>query len=311
MLFRGESMEPQEINKGRKINPGEKTPRRRPVYPISAERELARAAVGYVTMAIKVCQSFVSDMMRLYEEPEEFRTDDIGDFITGVRGKRRAAADRLSEKTGALRKLEKEVGRSGNLAMKHSIDDWNDQVVDALGQEIVKSDYEDSMRQMVDSWIHQNVSQISSIPSDYMSKVEEIIRWGYETHQPKVNVYRRLEKLEGMTKAQARMIARDQLGTLNSQMTRHEHESMGISKYKWITRRDRKVRDCHRMLHGKVFSWSEPPAMWYSTKSRGIVYTGRYCHPGEDICCRCTASPVFDLEGAVMLLRRHFRGEEL
>ena len=290
----------------RNLEPGEATPRRRPVYPISAERELMRVNLAFANMAIKECRSFITATMRNYEEPETVRQDAAGDFISNIRGHKMAAAERLSKKTGAMRALEKEVSRVANLAETHSIRDWNDQVRDALGQGINADFYRDSMENMVDAWIHENVSKIGSIPAEYLNEVENIIRWGYETRQPKVNVYHRLEKLIGLTKSKAKAIARDQLGTLNAQMTQHEHESMGISKYKWITKRDSLVRDCHRTLHGKIFSWNEPPEMWYVTKSRGIVYTGRRCHPGEDYGCRCTASPVFDLEGAKELLARRF-----
>ena len=159
---------------------------------------------------------------------------------------------------------------------------------------------------MIQRWIHENVSKIQSIPNEYLAEVESIIRWGYETKQPKVNVYRRLEKLIGLTQSKARMIARDQLGSLNSQMTQFEHQSAGVGKYKWITKRDSRVRDCHRALHGTIHKWSEPPAQWYMTTSRGIVYTG-FAHPGEAIGCRCTAAPVFDIDIAKIMLADKFR----
>ena len=300
----------RDINKGLGLKKSEKTPRRRPVYPMGAERELRRAATAWVTTVIRESASFVRETMREYEEVEKYRTDDAGDFITHLRGRKRAAADKLSRKTGAMAKLEREVRVSGILAENHSVQDFNDQVYEVFGKSLNQEFFKEDMKTMVDTWIHENVSKIGGMSDEYLNKVEEIIRWGYETRQPKVNVYRRLEKLVGLTKSKARQIARDQLGTLTSQMTKHEHEAAGISKYKWITRRDDRVRPCHRLLHGRIFSWNDPPEMWYSTKSRGIVFTGKRCHPGEDVCCRCTASPVFDLEGAVRLLRIHFRGEE-
>lgn len=291
----------------RKKEHGEVTPRRRPVYPMSAEREAMRAGLNFADVVIQTVQPVINSVMRQYEEPEGYRQDAAGDFISSVRGMRFHAAERLSKKTGALADLEKQVTKSGHMAKNHSIRDWNDQVRDALGMEVNTKYYEETMESIVQQWIHENVSQITTIPNEYLNQVEAIIRWGYETRQPKVNVYRRLEKLVGLTKSKAKMIARDQLGTLNSQMTRYEHESAGVGKYKWITKRDDRVRDCHRALHGTVHKWSEPPPMWYMTKSRGIVYTGRYCNPGEDIGCRCTASPVFDIDIAKQFLADKFR----
>ena len=285
---------------------GEATPRRRPVYPISAEREAMRAGIAYTETVINAVQPVINDIMRGYVEREEYRQDAAGDFISGMRGMRMRAAERLSQKTGALTRLEKDVSKSGHMAKTHSIKDWGDQVKEVLGQDISTKYYEEKMEDMVQQWIRENVSKITTIPNEYLAEVEAIIRWGYETKQPKVNVYRRLEKQIGLTKSKARMIARDQIGTLNAQMTRYEHESAGIGKYKWITKRDGRVRDMHRALHGTVHKWSEPVAEWYMTKSRGIVYTGRYIHPGEGYGCRCTASPVFDIDTAKELLAQKF-----
>ena len=285
---------------------GEVEARRNPVYPISAERELARVTLAYMDMAIRTTQPFVNRLMRQYED-RSYRQDDAGDFISAIRGQKFAAAEALSKKTGAMAKLEKGYKFSGGLAKKHSIEDWNGQVKEALGMQVNKDWYSENMEDMVGNWIRQNVSKIQSVPSEYLTEIENIIRWGYETRQPKVNVYRRLEKLIGLERSRAVMIARDQLGTLNYQMTRFEAESAGCSKYKWITKRDSRVRDSHRELHGTIQSWNNPPAMWYWTKSRGRVYTGRFCNPGEDFGCRCVAKPVFDLTGARELLAQKFK----
>ena len=286
---------------------GEVTPRRRPVYPYTAERENMRAALRFTELVIRASDGAIRSVMRQYPETEDYRADDAGDFMTTLRGMRYAAAEKLSQKRGAMRELEKQAMRSGGLAKTHSINDWGLQVEDALGITIQKEYYDDGIQRMVDEWVHENVSKIGSIPAEYLGEVESIIRWGYDTKQPKVNVYRRLEKLAGMTRTKAKMIARDQLGTLNARMTQFEHESAGVTKYKWVTRRDSLVRDCHRELNGTIHKWSEPPPMWYMTKSRGIVYTGRYCNPGEDYGCRCTASPVFEMESALKALRDKFR----
>ena len=285
----------------------EVVPRRRPVYPISAERENMRASLAYTEAVISATNPFINEMMKWFDIREGYRQDDAGDFASSLRGARYRAAERISRRTGAMRALEKKSLQAGNMALNHSAKDWGLLVKDATGLEISTEAYVDDMQDMVKAWVHENVSKITSIPDEYLGEVENIIRWGYETKQPKVNVYRRLEKLVGLTKSKAKMIARDQLGTLNAQMTRHEHESAGVGKYKWITKRDSLVRDCHRALHGTIHKWSEPPPMWYMTKSRGIVYTGRYCNPGEDFGCRCTAAPVFDLDVAKELLQNKFK----
>lgn len=273
----------------------EKIPRRKPVYPISAERELARVFLPVAVMISKKSKPYIDRLMAVYDvwAQENVRTD--------ARISMQDAAGMILDDYGAdiqssldIGQITKGVQRTAKYARGISIRDWKSLVDDALGFEIDEPFYVEQMEDLLNKWVYESVQNITSYPQEYLGKVQETIIWGYTTHQPMVNVYRRIEKLTGDTRAHARMIARDQMGTLNCRMTRYEHESMGVSKYKWVTKHDFRVRECHRELDGHIFDWNNPPAMWYRTISRGIVYTGRYCHPGMDYCCRCRAAPVFD-----------------
>ena len=93
------------------------------------------------------------------------------------------------------------------------------------------------------------------------------------------------------TKAQARLIARDQIGKLNARSNANKQKALGVTKYIWRTVRDARVRDKanggnHKALEGKVFSWNKPPIV--NSK------TGKRAHPGEDFQCRCYAEAVLD-----------------
>ena len=103
-----------------------------------------------------------------------------------------------------------------------------------------------------------------------------------------------IQKEYSLTLRKAQLLARDQVSSLNAQISKMQQQDAGCTKYRWSTSKDSRVRDCHRALEGKIFNWDDPPEMWYETKSRGRVSTGRRCNPGEDYCCRCVAIPVFD-----------------
>jgi SPP1 gp7 family putative phage head morphogenesis protein len=60
-------------------------------------------------------------------------------------------------------------------------------------------------------------------------------------------------------------------------------EENGVKKYIWSTANDIRVRDRHRSLNNKVFSYDDPPVV--DKKS------GRRANPGEDYNCRCVAIP--------------------
>ena len=90
----------------------------------------------------------------------------------------------------------------------------------------------------------------------------------------------------------ATLIARDQVGKLNGELTMNRQITMGVTKYIWRTALDERVRGnpsgeypkaipSHWDREGKTYFWSKPPEGG---------------HPGEAIRCRCYAEPVFDEE---------------
>ena len=287
-----------------------KIPRRKPVYPMSAERELARVALSVAAIVGKRIRPVADRVMAIYDiwADENVRTDADWSMDDGI-GEILSECEEDLLKDIDISALIKHVGRVGKVAQGISVRDWKALVDDAVGGEISEPFYMESMEDLMNKWVAESVSYISKLPQDALSKVHEIVLWAYNTHQPRINVYRRLEQIPGMTKNRARLIATDQLGTLNSRMTEYEHKSLGVDKYKWTARHDTRVRPCHREYNNRIFSWNNPPADWYVTKSKGIVYTGNYFHPGQAIRCRCTAKPVFENpdNAEVLLLQQKAR----
>jgi SPP1 gp7 family putative phage head morphogenesis protein len=131
----------------------------------------------------------------------------------------------------------------------------------------------------------QNLSLIKSMARDKVSRVRDILR----THGPGGRVERIQQDIEaetGATPARAALIARDQVLSLNAQVTQARHEAAGITQYVWSTSRDERVRKGHRALEGRTFSYADPPVV--DEKS------GRRENPGQDFRCRCVAVPVVD-----------------
>ena len=286
---------------------GTKIPRRKAVYPLSAERELARAFLIVAQDIRKVSKPFIDRMAAIYKiwADENIRVDarvSLQDGIGAILEEYGSAIDDGID----WEVVSGQIKKSSKVAQRLSISDWKTLVKDALNTEIDEPFYMETTEDLINKWTYESVQSITRYPKDYLGKIQEIITWGYTTKQPLVNVYRRLEKATGDTRSHVRMLARDLMGTLNYQMTRYEHESMGASQYVWISRRDSRVRPCHRKLDGHIFDWNNPPAQWYPTVSRGIVYTGEYAHPGQAYGCRCRANPVFD-EKAVEAIKANSR----
>lgn len=97
-----------------------------------------------------------------------------------------------------------------------------------------------------------------------------------------------LEKLFNLPKKRATLIARDQIGKLNGQLTRLRQENIGVKSYIWRGMLDERERERHVEREGKQFHWDEAPEDG---------------HPGQPILCRCYAEavlPDFDeLQGVI------------
>lgn len=86
--------------------------------------------------------------------------------------------------------------------------------------------------------------------------------------------------LKGSTN-RARLIARDQAGKINSELSQTRHLAAGAEEYEWSTSRDERVRDLHSTLNGRAYSYGAP------TDAEG----GQA--PGIPVQCRCVAVPKF------------------
>lgn len=98
-------------------------------------------------------------------------------------------------------------------------------------------------------------------------------------------IQRRLQEETDATPARASLIARDQVLTLNAEMTAARHQDAGITQYVWRTSQNENVRPEHRALEGQRFTYGEPPV---------VAKNGDTAEPGIYFQCRCTAEPVIE-----------------
>lgn len=79
-------------------------------------------------------------------------------------------------------------------------------------------------------------------------------------------------------KGHAKMVARTQVATFNSLMTKTRAQNLGLKKAIWITAGDERVRPCHQVRDGKEFELS---------KGLYADCDGKTLLPGIDFNCRC------------------------
>lgn len=83
--------------------------------------------------------------------------------------------------------------------------------------------------------------------------------------------------LRGTLEGRMKVIAQNQINTLHAQVQSERARAVGVTEFRWRTQGDNRVREAHRVLEGRRFTYAEPP-------SEGL--------PGTPINCRCWAESI-------------------
>ena len=191
--------------------------------------------------------------------------------------------------TIGLHQTGRKLNSIASATRKLTVKEWKKAIGKTLGVNILE-DYFDGpfYADILDKWVKENVNLIVTIPHDALDEMEKIVIQSYLDGKPITAITKEIQRNYSTTKSHARLIARDQMGKLNSKITQHQQKACGVRRYKWSDSGDSRVRRDHRRLNGKIFSWDDPPVI--------DTRTGRRGHPGDDYQCRCVAIPVFDFD---------------
>lgn len=151
----------------------------------------------------------------------------------------------------------------------------------ALGEDIVFNDL--PVPDIRKQFIAKNVSLIRGLSDEVANRLQTKIYIGIDKGYTAEQLKQYIAKGTGLEKGVFRtiktrceLIARDQIGKLNGQLTKMRQLAIGVKSYIWRTQRDERVRKEHKAREGKLVFWNNPP------------HDG---HPGEAIQCRCYAEP--------------------
>jgi len=177
----------------------------------------------------------------------------------------------------------------------------------ALRFELPKSS-EPWLERTLDNFVVDNVSRIKSIHGAYLDDVSRIIQDGYlRGNLDNKTLSEALRHRTGISERRADFIARDQLASLNGQLTGERQKSAGVTRYIWRNMQDERVVGApgglyeptdghgdHWEREGRVYDWNSPP-------DDG--------HPGEAFNCLPGDSQVNGCGIAEVLYRRWYDGE--
>ena len=276
-----------------------------PMYPYSCERELKRIMVAYANSLISEVKKKYPEMEKAYKTQRDMdkyglREDGLMDLRSNLLDSLVSISDGI-EKKGKLSQMDKLVVRVGKMTSKHVANEWKKGVDKTFRVDSSGSVDDGLFSAMLSRFSADVMSRMTDMKNRLTNRVMNVLTDAYSAGESMTNAFRRLGRELSGIRRRAGMEARDAVGSLTSDMGRETGEHYGSGAYVWCTRRDDRVRECHRTLDGRIFRWNNPPEMWYRTRA-GIVWTGRRCNPGEDYGCRCVAKPVYSLDG----IRRMF-----
>ena len=168
-----------------------------------------------------------------------------------------------------------------------------EELTKAIGVDLFAKTAGIDFSEIVKVWIAQNTRIITKMSRDYIERVAASVNNGFVEGLRHEEIAVQIRKATGITWRKAGLIARNEIGNLNAQITKKRNEDIGIKEYKWRTSHDERVRGnpsglypnanpSHYARDGKTYSYK---------KGAGA----RDRHPGLGIQCRCTMESIIDL----------------
>ena len=128
---------------------------------------------------------------------------------------------------------------------------------------------------ILSGWVRDNVALIKSLPSTTFGEIEGVVLRGWRDGKRADVIAEEIRQRFGVARSRAELIASDQVGKLNGQLTRDRLLAVGVKRARWRTSEDGRVRPSHQSVKNRIFDLDE-----------GIPGLG---FPGQPIRCRCHA----------------------
>jgi SPP1 gp7 family putative phage head morphogenesis protein len=273
--------------RARGIKRGRRIPRQQ--RPAHLERAYATQLLRIVDRVREALAPLLAELPRLLERNARARADGRLDAGEGER-LRTLIAEALARVRGFIdpTQLDALAKQLGHNVSSFSGAQLRRQIIAAIGVDVFAS--EAGLAAIVEGFAAENVSLITNLAEQLVSNVEGATTRALANATRHTDLAKEIEKMMGISRKRAKLIARDQIGKLNGKVNHKRQTNLGINKYIWRTGKDRRVRGTpggafpnakysHFAREGKTFSWDEPPEDG---------------HPGEPVLCRCGAEPDFD-----------------
>lgn len=239
-------------------------------YLSENNKELLRGdSINFDAIPGRTYRNMIASMQAWFEELFPENPDDATYIYPSLKG----IAEQLKdfEDKAFAKQFEKSIG----VSIKEQADWWNE---------------------VVDYWSSNNYQLIRSNASNFINKINVIVEQAITSGTTVRDLQKEIQKAtEGLSETKCLLLARDQIGKLQGQISQAQMTEVGLEMYIWSTSGDERVRDSHQEMEGLLCKWDD--ASVYS-EDGGKTWIDRpssavRLHPGQDIQCRCVALAYF------------------
>lgn len=163
----------------------------------------------------------------------------------------------------------------------------------SVGVNMVRVLKQEGLSDIVALQKQKNKVLIKSIPEQFFNDIEIQIQNGFgqglrpEQIARNINGIKDISSSFGKLENRCKLIARNEISTINSTITKKRYENLGVKKAIWRSSNDERVRDSHANRDGKEYDLA---------KGCYDSIDGIWIQAGMEINCRCTFTPIFDDE---------------
>lgn len=143
---------------------------------------------------------------------------------------------------------------------------------------------------MLKSWAEDNYTLITSNAKKYITQINTLTEQAIVSGKSPSILKEEIKKAtQGLSDKHCKLLARDQMGKLNGQISQAQSQELGLELYVWSTSMDDKVRESHAVMEGLLCRYDDATVCSYDN---GKTWVDRpsgavQLNPGQDIQCRC------------------------
>lgn len=160
-------------------------------------------------------------------------SDDVTAFFDAFRAKWTSFLFRNKVRTDIQRPL--------SMAESNTTAQFLKNVNEAVGVDVSSMLKSEGIENIMTSALQENLSLVTSLPDEYLKRIESIIYNGMQSGRYPTAIAKELQKATGISWRRSKVIARDQMAKINSAVDSERSQNLGIEYYRWSTSSDLRV----------------------------------------------------------------------